>query len=156
MGSFSDPLTKAGLNALLGFKALISPVAFGVCAIVDEGDGEVLLVKHSYRRGWHLPGGGVARGEPPADAILRELREEIGLVRCDAPELVGLFTQPVVWITNVIALYRVRRAEIRFRPGPEIREIVRADPAAPPRGTTSATRRRLAEFAGEAEPSGYW
>lgn len=141
---------------MLTFKALASPVAFGACAIVDEGEGRVVLVKHTYQRGWHLPGGGVGRGEPPADAILRELREEIGLVRSDAPKLIGLFSRKVGWVTNVIALYRVECAEIRFRPNSEIRDIVRADPAMPPPGTTAATRRRLAEFNGEAVPSLHW
>lgn len=141
---------------LLSAKALTSPVAFGVCAIVDEGEGQVILVKHTYQRGWHLPGGGVGRGEPPANAILRELREEIGLTRSDAPKLIGLFGRKVGWVTNVIALYRVEHAEIRFRPNSEIRDIVRADPAAPPPGTTAATRRRLAEFNGEAAQSFHW
>jgi 8-oxo-dGTP pyrophosphatase MutT (NUDIX family) len=39
----------------------------------------LLLVRSSYRRGWHLPGGGVRRGEMPETAARRELAEEIGL-----------------------------------------------------------------------------
>jgi 8-oxo-dGTP diphosphatase len=40
----------------------------------------LLLVRASYREGWHLPGGGVRRGEMPEAAARRELVEEIGLV----------------------------------------------------------------------------
>ena len=39
----------------------------------------LLLVRSSYRIGWHLPGGGVRRGEMPEAAARRDLAEEIGL-----------------------------------------------------------------------------
>ncbi len=41
-------------------------------------DGRVLMVSHSYRDGWGLPGGLVNRGESPDETIIREVREEIG------------------------------------------------------------------------------
>jgi 8-oxo-dGTP diphosphatase len=40
---------------------------------------DLLLVRPSYRADWHLPGGGVRRGETPEEAARRELAEEIGL-----------------------------------------------------------------------------
>jgi 8-oxo-dGTP diphosphatase len=40
----------------------------------------VLLVHQSYRRGWHLPGGSIRRGETPDAAARRELDEELALV----------------------------------------------------------------------------
>jgi 8-oxo-dGTP diphosphatase len=43
-------------------------------------DGEILVLRSSYRQGWSLPGGGIARGENAREAAVRELREEIGLV----------------------------------------------------------------------------
>jgi 8-oxo-dGTP pyrophosphatase MutT (NUDIX family) len=154
--SLFRPLSRASLPFVLWLKALRTPVAFGVAAIVEDADGRVVLVRHSYQPGWHLPGGGVDRGERPADAILRELREEIGLVRSATPELIGLFTRRVGIATNVIALYRVRNAEFAFKPNFEIREIIPADPSAPPSDTAAGTRRRLAEHAGQAVPTGYW
>jgi 8-oxo-dGTP diphosphatase len=39
----------------------------------------LLLVRSSYRSGWHLPGGSVRHGEMPEAAARRELAEEIGL-----------------------------------------------------------------------------
>lgn len=147
---------QAALAALLAWKALVAPVAFGACAILDDADGRVLLVRHTYRPGWHLPGGGIGAGEAPADGILRELREEIGFIRGAAPELKGLFTRRIGWVTNLVALYRVRDAEIAFRPNLEIREIVYADPAAPPPETTAATRQRLAEHLGQVAQSSRW
>lgn len=45
--------------------------------IID--DGQLMLVRHSYRAHWGLPGGLVGRGEDPSAAAVRETREEIGL-----------------------------------------------------------------------------
>ena len=44
-------------------------------------EGRLILVKHSYKRGWYLPGGAIDAGEDALSALLRELREEIGMVR---------------------------------------------------------------------------
>jgi ADP-ribose pyrophosphatase YjhB (NUDIX family) len=42
-------------------------------------EGRLLVVRNSYRRSLTLPAGGLARGETPIEAALRELREEVGL-----------------------------------------------------------------------------
>jgi 8-oxo-dGTP pyrophosphatase MutT (NUDIX family) len=137
-------------------KAVLSPVTLGAMGIVEDAQGRVLLVRHGYSRGWHLPGGGVARSEPPAAAVLRELREEVGLLRSAAPQFVGIYTRKTGWATNVIVVYRVGDAEIAFKPSWEIREILFADPKALPADTSLGVRRRLAEIYSGAPPSPYW
>jgi 8-oxo-dGTP pyrophosphatase MutT (NUDIX family) len=137
-------------------KALIRPVLFGASAVVEDAEGRVLLVRHSYMAGWALPGGGVGRGEPPEAAVLRELKEEVGLSQSAAPELIGLYSRKLLWFANIIALYRVRDARIAFRPNLEIREIMFCDPASPPPNTQLGTSRRLSELAGRSPPSPYW
>ena len=141
---------------LLAFKALRTPVAFGVSAIVENEAGRVLLVRQRYMPGWHLPGGGVGRGEPPEQAVLRELREEVGLTSASTPVLLGLYTRAVGVATNVVALYRVPAARIAFRPNFEIAEILWVDPMEPPQDGTPGTLRRLAELRGESAQSSYW
>ena len=44
---------------------------------MGEG-GRVLFVQHP-QRGWEIPGGHLERGEPPEQALARELIEETGL-----------------------------------------------------------------------------
>jgi len=144
-----------GLRLLITAKALWAPTALGVTGVVLDGGGRVLLARHSYMAGWSLPGGGVDRGESPDAAVLRELGEEIGLAGGVA-EFVGLYTRRAGWATNVIMLYRITGAVVNFRPSLEIREIVWADPAQPPQGTSPGTLRRLAELRGAAPLSPYW
>ena len=73
---------------LMAFKALRTLVAFGVSAILQNEGGRVLLVRQRYSQGWHLPGGGVERGEPPAKAIIREC--QMRLESFMVPKLVEL------------------------------------------------------------------
>lgn len=133
----------------------LHPVDLGVAALVEQG-GKYVLVRHSYQPGWFLPGGAVDRGEAPADAIVRELQEEIGLTRSAPPQLLGVYTRRVLWASNVILLYRVREARFVFRPSWEIRDITLADPADLPAGTTPGVRRRFLELIGEASPTPHW
>ena len=41
--------------------------------------GRVLLIRNSYRRPLSMPAGNLHRGESPAAAAVRELREEVGI-----------------------------------------------------------------------------
>jgi ADP-ribose pyrophosphatase YjhB (NUDIX family) len=73
-------------------------------AIVTDGHGRVLLLKHRFRpgSGWGLPGGFIEHGEQPEEGLRRELREEIGL----EVERLKLFT--------VRAFKRSKQVEIVF------------------------------------------
>ena len=135
-------------------RAIWAPTAMGVAGAVIDDCERILLVKHRYNPGWRLPGGGVNRGEPPQAAVLRELSEEVGLTGGTA-EFFGLYVRKAGWATAVIAVYRVRGAQVNFRPNLEIKEICYADPAAPPEGCTQAARKRLMELAG-AKLSPHW
>ncbi|MGC4812743.1 NUDIX domain-containing protein [Micromonospora sp. DT228] len=48
-------------------------------AFITDPDGNVLLVKPTYRDHWAFPGGYVDEGEYPHDACAREIREELGI-----------------------------------------------------------------------------
>ena len=146
---------RAGLIAKLTAQALLAPVAYAACALIERDD-KVLLVRHSYMPGWLLPGGGVGRGEPAEHAILRELKEEIGLVCSAPPELFGVYSRRAGWLTNVIVLYRLHDVEFAFRPNLEVREIQLVDPRSPPPQTPTSVCRRLAELTGMEPRSPHW
>lgn len=56
--------------------------SMGVVGIIWNEQGEVLLVEHVFhpRHRWGLPGGWIGNDEKPADALIRELEEELGLL----------------------------------------------------------------------------
>ena len=60
-------------------------LTIGVRALVLDDDGRICLVRHSYRDGWYLPGGGVKTGESLVDAMQRE-REETGVELPETPQ----------------------------------------------------------------------
>jgi len=47
--------------------------------ILRDAHGRILLVDPKYKPDWNLPGGMAEANEPHADAVRRELREELGL-----------------------------------------------------------------------------
>lgn len=55
------------------------PRTFGAHSLALTPDRRIILVKLRYASGWRLPGGGRNVDEDPRDAVLRELREEIGM-----------------------------------------------------------------------------
>ncbi len=118
---------------------------------------EVLLVRHGYAPGWLLPGGGVERGEALADAALRELREEAGIVAEEAPVLHGVFLNDAQFRGDHVVCFVVRRfREDGFTPNAEIAEARFFATAALPEGTTPGTRRRITEALSGATPSRIW
>lgn len=57
--------------------------------LFDDAD-RVLLVDPTYKPGWEFPGGVVEPGEPPAQAGLREVSEELGIRLHSTPRLLVL------------------------------------------------------------------
>ena len=81
--------------------------------ILENPQGEVLLVKAGYRHYWSLPGGVVDPGESPKDAAIREVKEEVGLaISPESVEFVGTVyrTSPIIDTYQFIFTAKVTRA----------------------------------------------
>jgi 8-oxo-dGTP pyrophosphatase MutT (NUDIX family) len=148
-------LTNVAFRLHMLVRSAISPSVLGATAAVFDREGRVLLARHSYAPGWHLPSGGVKNGEHPDTAVRRELAEELGLSG-GSFHFVGFYARKAGWVSAPVAFYRVDEAVVNFRPNLEVRAICFVDPLAPPPGTGSGSLRRLAELSGKAEISPYW
>ena len=71
--------SKFGLALLHRYFLLTRGMTLGVRVLVQNAQGEILLVKHTYVPGWYLPGGGVDHGEDIREAAVREVYEECGI-----------------------------------------------------------------------------
>jgi 8-oxo-dGTP diphosphatase len=59
------------------------PIVIVAACVLLDGEGRVLLAERPEGRPlaglWEFPGGKIEAGEEPEDALLRELREELGI-----------------------------------------------------------------------------
>ena len=133
-------------------------LTLGVRALVVDEIARVFLVRHSYVRGWHLPGGGVEPGETMIDALIRELREEANIEPTAPPRLHGVFYNDHASRRDHVAVFVLVDFRQIAAPAPN-REIVAHGfftLDALPNDTTAATRARIIEVLGGAPIRERW
>ncbi|MCC2097016.1 MAG: NUDIX domain-containing protein [Hyphomicrobiales bacterium] len=136
----------------------IRPMTLGVRAAVFDDQNRVLLVRHSYLPGWHLPGGGVDPGETLQQAVARELREETA-IELNAPAMLhGVFFNNRYSKRDHVAVFVSRdfRSVGERKPDWEIREVRFFALDGLPPDTARATRDRIREITEEAPPPAIW
>src|SRR3954453_9334591 len=104
MGDAESLITR--LNAV--YRGLFHTLTVGVRGAILDEHNRVFLVRHTYVRGWHLPGGGVEVGESAQEALRRELREETGIELTGAPVLHGIFFNSNASRRDHVVVYVVR------------------------------------------------
>lgn len=144
---------------LFHFWFLMSrPMTLGVRALAFDREGRVLLVRHTYVTGWHLPGGGVETGETVVDAMAKELREEANVVIGAPPSLVSVHLNDKVTRRDHVVVFRCDQVT-QSAPKQRDREIIAAEffPVEDlPSGITKSSRNRIRESLGLAPPDPYW
>jgi ADP-ribose pyrophosphatase YjhB (NUDIX family) len=150
-----EPLIRRFLHAYWRFSRGLT---IGVRAVVFDGEGRVFLVKHSYVSGWHLPGGGVEKGETILAALDRELREEGNIELTEPPVFHAIQFNRRISRRDHVAVYIVRAFRQSAPPQPNGEIVAHGFFATRelPADTTRATRERIAEVLTGRAPSEIW
>ncbi len=132
-------------------------MTLGVRGLACDEHGRVLLIRHTYRTGWFLPGGGVESGETALTAVVREMAEEGGVEADGQPRLFGFYANHASFKNDHVAVYWLER----WRPcaplaNGEIAERGFFALDALPEGVSQGTRRRLAEVFEGADVAPDW
>lgn len=139
------------------YFAVSRGMTLGVRAACFDEAGRIFLVRHTYVPGWHLPGGGVERGETAIEALIKEMREEGNLEATGTPELFHVYFNARISRRDHVLLYRVTVRQTAARPADrEIAEAGFFDLDRLPDGATQATLRRIAELTGDMAPAHHW
>ena len=91
-------LTNMAFRLHMLARSVISPSVLGVSGAVFDGEAGFCWSATAIRRGWHLPSGGVGRGEHPDAAMRRELAEELGLSG-GTVRFVGFYARKAGWVS---------------------------------------------------------
>jgi len=146
----AGPLLRAYFRSTRG-------LTLGVRALLINDAGEVLLVRHTYTPGWHLPGGGVEWGEALETALARELVEEAGVKLIGRPRLISIHSNHSQHPRDHVAVFSVTDwALCAATSRGEIAEVGWFAADALPADTTPSTRRRIEEASGGAAPDLEW
>ncbi len=112
----------------------------GVHAIALTPDSRIILVRLRYAQGWRLPGGGRKKGEDAREAVLRELKEEIGMT-----EHGNVRGGDALWLVE----------NVRYDPGGwswEVESVIEAPLNDLPDEVAPVTRKQIAQFREEGCP----
>jgi 8-oxo-dGTP pyrophosphatase MutT (NUDIX family) len=125
------------------------PVVLGVRVLVADGN-RVLLVRHSYRDGWFLPGGTPELGEPLAETARREVQEETGIAVRDVT-LLGIYSSLAAPESDHVVVFtgRVREKETNQEmsaQNPEVEAVQWAGADRPPEAASVQTQSILQDW----------
>jgi ADP-ribose pyrophosphatase YjhB (NUDIX family) len=135
------------------------PRTFGVRALLVDPAGRIALVRHHYVAGWYLPGGGVAKRESAADAIRREIVEEVGIADVAITGVLGVYHNRAEAKDDHVIVFTASVADPERLVAADAREIAEAAWFAIeqlPDGTSPATRRRIIEYQTGRQGHGSW
>lgn len=154
----TDIVKKGVARTLQFYWRRTRGLTMGAQGMILRPDNHVLLIRHTYRPGWHFPGGGVERGETIETALTREVQEEAGVELTAKPELFGMYANFKAFPSDHIAFFVIRAWSQPVVPEPnhEIAEHRFVAPDALPDGTVGPVRRRLDEVLNAVERVEEW
>jgi ADP-ribose pyrophosphatase YjhB (NUDIX family) len=126
------------------FQFLVRPVTVGV-RIVLIRSGQVLLIRHSYIKGWYLPGGGLKRGETLEAAARREALEEAG-ANLGQVSLMGIYSKLERVKSDHNAVFVCTDFQWEDKHDAEVAEVKFFPLTALPEDLRAGQRRRIEEY----------
>lgn len=138
------------------YQALVGISTLGAHAIILNEQNQILLVKHTYKPHWYIPGGGVKKGESIKSALLRELKEEVGLTVLEEPKLFGIYHHYYLKVNDYPCVYIIRKFTLSECYSKEIAEKQWYDFSQLPQTISPGTKRRLIEYFNRQPPSAQW
>ena len=131
------------LRAAVGNRMLITP---GASAVIQDDNGQILLIQRSDNLEWAIPGGSMELGYSVYDTLVREVREETGL-SISVAGLVGLYSEsgsPIV----LVAYAAIYLEGDLFRDPAEVQETAFFPVASPPPLAFPRDRRIIQDWQG--------
>jgi 8-oxo-dGTP pyrophosphatase MutT (NUDIX family) len=152
------PVAKIVTRGLQRYWRVSRGLTLGAQGCVLDASNRILLIRHTYRPGWHFPGGGVEKNETVETALQRELNEEAGIIVDGRPKLFNIYANNRLFPGDHIALYVVRSWHQPSVPPPnrEIAEQGFFEITALPAGTNPPTRLRINEILKGSAPAEMW
>ena len=152
-------LTRKLMRKFLHWWFLVTrPMTLGVRVIVEDSDGRILLIRHSYVPGWYFPGGGVETGETLEDAARKEVLEEAGIEILGTLDLVGIYLNRHASKRDHVAVFKAVKWQqtSTFKQSLEVSELRFCDRRDLPEDINEGTFRRIQEIYEDLPRSEIW
>lgn len=133
-------------------------MTLGVRVWVEDEKGKILLVRHTYVKGWFFPGGGVENGESQHAAAVKELFEEASIRAEGDMQLLGVYWNRHASRRDHVSLFRCTswKKAGEFQPNREIAEARFFNVDNLPEDITAGTLRRIREQQEGSQISDIW
>ncbi|MFC7443428.1 NUDIX hydrolase [Laceyella putida] len=86
-----------------------------VSAYIENHQGEVLLIRTQQRDTWEIPGGQVEEGEPLHEALIREVKEETGVL-IKPVGITGIYQNLSIGVVAIVFYAEALTTEITMQP----------------------------------------
>lgn len=94
---------------------LFRPKTIGVKCLIENQHNEYLLIKTTYSGNyWTLPGGGCKNNESFENCVIREVKEEVGLI-LQKPIQVGSYVSTLEYKKDTIHLFLAKTNELHIK-----------------------------------------
>lgn len=147
---------KSATRLIRKLQSWFGFITLGSRAIILNRDHQILLVKHTYQPHWYLPGGGVKSGESAQEALIRELKEEVGIIPAEEPQLFGIYFHTYMGVNDYPIIFIVKNFTSVKAYSHEIEQMAWYDYDHLPEMVSPGTKRRLDEYFAKNACSDRW